>query len=120
MARNSANTDDRVNRLAFDAATSTIPARFQKVAAQHPSRVAIGSGAWQPTYAELHGASNSLANTFEASCAQDGRVALLQGVNGFLIGSILGGLIARRPVAVFNPSDPLPRLRQKPRDADPA
>lgn len=109
-------------RKAFDVSASSIPARFQQIAEQYPNQVAIGSGSWQPTYAELDSASSSLANLVDARRPlqpEGGRVALLQNLDGYLIGSVLGGLKAGRAVCVLNPSDPLPLLRSNLLDVDP-
>jgi non-ribosomal peptide synthetase component F len=91
----------------------SIPARFEQLAAVYPQCEAIGSGTWMPTYAELNREADSIAaDLFRRGGSTGGRIALLQKLDGPLIGSILGVLKAGRTVAVLNATDPLPRLRQ--------
>jgi non-ribosomal peptide synthetase component F len=105
--------------MVFDSIDSSIPARFEQIAMLYPQRVAIGSGTWQPTYAELNAAADSFASDLRARRGPGGRVALLQRLDGFLIGSILGVLKAGQVVAVLNAADPLPRLRQSLLEVEP-
>jgi amino acid adenylation domain-containing protein len=98
----------------------TICARFEQVAVLHAARTALGSGAWQPTYAELNAAANRSAHvTIAAGGAPGDRVALLLRHDTPLIASILAVLKAGRIVVVLNPSDPPARLKQIVDDAEP-
>src|SRR5579862_8989720 len=121
MAADSPRPGERVATpaMALDHVDSSLSAQFENIAERYPRRVAIGSGAWQPTYAELDAAANSLANLLRARCVPGGRVALLQKLDGFLVGSVLGVLKAGQTAATLNPSDPLARLRQGLLDVEP-
>jgi amino acid adenylation domain-containing protein len=120
MAVNRSAPAKRATGIARDAAHSSLAAQFQRIAAQYPTRVAIGTGSWQPTYAELDAVSNSLAAAIRESHEAGGRVALLQKLDGFLIGSILGVLKGGQTVVVCNASDPLPSLRRNLAEIEPA
>ncbi len=99
---------------------ASIPARFEQIAGSYAQQVAIGSGSWQPTYAELNAAADALASEVRLCCVPGSRVVLLHRLDGFLIGSILGVLKAGCVLAIFNPEDPVPRLRQNIEDVEPA
>ncbi len=90
----------------------SITERFEQIAATHSQRIAIGSGNWTPTYAELSRETDVLAADLLRRGPGGGRIAILQRLDGLLIGSILSALKAGRTVAVLNATDPLPRLRQ--------
>lgn len=97
----------------------TICERFEHVAVLHASRTALGSGAWQPTYAELNVSANRLAHAMVGLGGAPGdRVALLLRHDAPLIASILAVLKAGRIVVVLNPSDPPARLKQILDDAE--
>jgi amino acid adenylation domain-containing protein len=99
----------------------SIPARFRQMAELHPSRMALGGGAWQPTYAELDVATNRLANFLISSGGKAGdRVALLMRHDAQLIAAALAVLKAGRIVVVLNPTDPPARFKQILDDAEPS
>jgi len=112
--------DQGIPGSAHEAAGSSIPAQFELVAAIHAKRVAIGSGSWQPTYAELDAASNSLAALIHSQCALRSRIVLIEQLDGPLIGSILGVMKAGNVVVVLNANEPLPRLQEALKDLEPA
>ena len=98
----------------------SIPDRFEQIVAEHSSRTALGSGKWQPTYAELDATANRLANTLisQGGAAGD-RVALLMRHDAPLIVAMLAVLKAGRVVVVLNLGDPSARLKQVMEDAEP-
>jgi amino acid adenylation domain-containing protein len=105
----------------FSEAETSVPARFKKIAAQHPHRTALAGGAWQPTYAELDAATNRLANVLIARGAKPGdRVALLMRHDAPLIVAALAVLKAGGVVVILNPTDPPARLKEILDDAEPA
>lgn len=102
-------------------AEQTVPGRFEQIAAEHSSHQAIGTGEWQPTYAELNASANRLAQMLIACGGAPGdRVVLLLRHDAPLIASILAVLKAGRVVVVLNPGDPPARLQQILADAEPA
>lgn len=102
-------------------AEQTLPERFSQIVAQHPDRMAIGTGDWRPTYTELDATANQVANAIVARGGKIGdRVALLMRHDRPLIAAILGVLKTGRVVVVINPGDPSTRLRQTLDDAEPA
>ena len=111
--------DEAPSSISPDSVGSSIPAVFEQIAAAYPQRRAIGTGSWLPTFAELNAAADSFAGGLRARGVPGGRVALLQNLDGFLIGSVLGILKAGQVVAVLGTTDPLPRLRQNLLDLDP-
>ncbi len=91
---------------------TTIPARFEALAARMGARQAIGSGSWQATYDELNGAANRLAwMLLSRGVVRGDRVALLMRHDGPQMAAVLGVLKAGGIVVVLNPSDPPARLR---------
>jgi amino acid adenylation domain-containing protein len=101
-------------------AETSIPARFRQMAELHPSRMALGGGVWQPTYAELDIATNRFANILISNGGKAGdRAALLMRHDTSLIAAALAVLKAGRIVVVLNPTDPPMRLKQILDDAEP-
>lgn len=103
-----------------DAARS-LPELFLQQVQRHPQRLAIASGAWQPTNGELDQAATRLACAL-LSCggAAGDRVALFMAHDAPLIAAMLAVLKAGRTVVVLNPGDPPARLQQVVMDAEPA
>ncbi len=98
----------------------SIPARFEQIAILHSSRTAIGSGEWQPTYAELNAASNRLAwALLSCSGVAGDRVGLLLRQDAPLIVAMLAVLKAGKVVLVLNSTEPPVRLKQILGDAEP-
>jgi len=101
-------------------AEQSIPAFFEQVAQRYPDRTAIGSGKWQPTYAELNATANSLARELlSRGVALGERVAILMRHDAPLIAGILAVAKARGVVVVLQPNDPVTRLEQICADAEP-
>ena len=101
-------------------AEASIPARFARMAALHPSRAALGGASWQPTYAELDLAANRRAHALISRGGGVGdRVALLLRQDAPLIAAALAVLKAGRIVVVLNPADPPERLKQVLGDSEP-
>ena len=88
----------------------SIPARFEQIVARHSSRLAIGTGVWQPTYEELNAAANRLAYALSGGGGPGGRMALLMKTEGPLVAAVLAILKARGTAVVLNPTDPPARL----------
>lgn len=102
----------------LDDVEQSIPARFDRVAVRHSSRIALGSGGWQPTYAELNVTANRLAHALISQGGAKGdRVAILMQHDTPLIAVALAALKAGRVVVVLNPTDPPARLRETLEDA---
>jgi amino acid adenylation domain-containing protein len=94
-------------------ADETLPVRFERMAATHPSRIALGSSGWQPTYAELNAAANRLAHALLGRGGKQGdRVAILMRHDTPVIAAMLAALKAGRIVVVLNASDPVARLME--------
>jgi amino acid adenylation domain-containing protein len=98
----------------------SIVTRFERISALYPSRTALGSGAWQPTYAELNALANRLAHALLShSGAPADRVAVLMRHDSPLFAAVLGVLKAGRIVVTLNPTDPPIRLAQVLKEAEP-
>jgi amino acid adenylation domain-containing protein len=106
-----------VETLDFD--DSPIPA-FERVADRFPSRVAIGSDVWEPTYQELNETANRLAHRL-VSCgvASGDRVAILMSHDAMIVAAVLGILKAGSIVVALDPGDPVSRLKMLLDDAEP-
>src|SRR6516165_214458 len=80
---------------------------FERVAATFPSRIAIGSDAWEPTYRKLNETANSLANRLIACGVASGdRVAILMSYDAPMVAAVLGILKAGSIVVSLDPGDP--------------
>jgi amino acid adenylation domain-containing protein len=102
----------------FDGSLATA---FERVAATFPSRIAIGSDMWEPTYRELNDAANRLAHQLIACGVGSGdRVVILMMHDGPMVAAVLGILKAGSIVVAFDPSDPLARLKMLMEDAEPS
>ncbi len=98
----------------------SLTACFARVVAAHPTRPALGSGAWQPTYRELDAAANRLAQALIRAATPGDRVALLMDHDGPQIAASIAALKAGGIVVVLSPEDPPDRLRQTLDHAEPA
>ena len=79
----------------------TLVSMFEQQAILHSSRLALGSGDWQPSYAELNGAANYLARRLLAhGGAASERIALLMQHDSPLIAAVLSVLKSGRIVVV--------------------
>src|SRR6516225_9735604 len=92
---------------------------FERVARTFPSRIAVNSDVWEPTYRELNETANRLAHRL----ADDGseferRAAILMSSGAPMVAAALGVLKAGQTVVPLDPGDPLPRLRMLAADAE--
>jgi len=94
---------------------------FERVVAKFPSRIAVGSDVWEPTYRELNETANRLADRL-ISCgsASGDRVAILMSHDAPMVAAALGVLKAGQTVVPLDPGDPLSHLRTLAEDAEPA
>jgi amino acid adenylation domain-containing protein len=96
-------------------------AAFERVAATIPSRIALGSNLWEPTYGELNETANRLAHRLIArGVASNARIAVLMSHDAPLIAAVLGILKAGATVVALDPLDPVSRLRMLVGDAEPS
>ena len=99
----------------------SLVAAFERVAAVFPSRVALGSDTWEPTYRELNETANRLAHQLIAcGIASGDRVATLMSHDAPLVATVLGILKAGSIVVGFDPGDPRSRLKMLVEDAEPS
>jgi len=97
----------------------TLPSRFERLAAVHSFRTAVGSGAWQPTYQELNATANRVAHALlQRGGAAGDRIAVLMRHDAPLIAAVIAVLKAARIVVVLNSIDPPDRLKQLVEDAE--
>jgi amino acid adenylation domain-containing protein len=98
----------------------SLVAAFERVAATFPSRVALGSEAWEPTYRGLNETANRLAHRLIACGVASGdRVAILMSHDAPLVAAVLGILKAGSIVVALDPGDPVSRLKMLVEDAEP-
>ncbi len=97
----------------------SLPAYFERQVFLYSDRTAVGTGRWQPTYAELNTAANHLASRLLAHGTPGDRVALLMRQDTPLVAAILAVLKVGRVVVVLIPTDPPVRLGQVLEDAQP-
>ncbi len=98
----------------------SLVAAFERVVAQFPSRIAVGSDVWEPTYRGLNETANRLAYRLIACGVGSGdRVAILMSHDAPLVAAILGILKAGSIVVVLDPGEPLSRLKTLVEDAEP-
>ena len=73
----------------------TLVAAFERVSMTFPSRIALGSDVWQPTYRELNETANRLAHRLIACGAAMGdRAAILMSHDAQMVAAVLGILKA--------------------------
>src|SRR5260370_14121276 len=95
-------------------------AAFERVTATIPSRIAIGSKVWEPTYRELNETANRLAHRLIACGVASGdRIAILMSHDAPLIAAVLGALKTRSIVVALDPVDPVSRHKMLVEDAEP-
>ena len=96
-------------------------AAFERVAATFPSRIALGSDVWEPTYQGLNETANRLAHRLIACGVISGdRVAILMSHDAPLVGAVLGILKAGSIVVALDPGDPVSRVKMLVEDAEPS
>src|SRR5262249_51405687 len=94
---------------------------FERVAMRCPSRLAVASDTWQPTYRELNETANRLAHGLAAyGFESESRAAILMSHDAPMVAAALGVLKAGHTVVPFDPGDPLSYLRALAEDAEPA
>jgi non-ribosomal peptide synthetase component F len=99
----------------------SLAAAFEQVAAKFPSRTALGSDVWEPTYRELNETANRLAHRLIAcGVASEDRVAILMSHDAPLIAAVLGILKAGSIVVGLDPGDPVYRLQMLVEDSEPS
>src|SRR5262245_42708615 len=85
---------------------------FERVAATFPSRIALGSDAWQPTYRELNETANRLAHRLIACGVGLGdRTAILMAHDAPMVAAVCGTLKAGQIMVPLGSDDPVARLR---------
>ena len=99
----------------------SLVAAFERVAATFPSRIALGSDVWEPTYRGLNETANRLAHRLIACGVASGdRVAILMSHDAPLVAAVLGILKAGSIVVALDPSDPVSQLKMLVEDAEPS
>ena len=94
---------------------------FERVAATFPSRIALGSDLWEPTFQELNETANRLAHRLIASgTSPGGRAAILMAHDAPIVAAVLGILKAGLIAVPLNPDDPVSRLKTLFEDAEPS
>ena len=97
----------------------SVPSHFETIARRYPDRLAVICDTGELTYGELNLAANQLAHRLLRSGHIGDRVALLPSADSSMFAAMLAALKAGRMVAVLNPGDPVPRLRQLLVDCEP-
>jgi amino acid adenylation domain-containing protein len=99
----------------------SLVAAFERIAGTFPSRTAVGSDVWEPTYRELNETANRLAHQLIANgVVSEDRVAILMSHDAPLVAAVLGTLKAGSIVVALDPSDPVSRLKMLLEDARPS
>src|SRR5262249_18550459 len=94
---------------------------FQRVAFTFPSRIAVRSDVWEPTYRQLNEAANRLAHHLTADGSEfERRAAILMSHDAPMVAAALGVLKAGQIVVPLDPSDPLSHLGMLAEDTEPA
>ena len=94
---------------------------FERAAATFPSRIAVGSDVWEPTYRELNETANRLAHRLIAcGIASGDRVAILMSHDAPMVAAVLGILKAGSIVVGLDSGDPISRLKMLVEDAEPS
>ena len=94
---------------------------FERVATKFPSRIAVDSDVWQPTYREFNEAANRLAHRLIACGVGLGdRVAILMSHDAPMIAAIVGTLKAGQIMVPLDPGEPLSRLKMLIEDTEPS
>jgi amino acid adenylation domain-containing protein len=110
--------DDGLGVLDSD---ESLVAAFERVVTTFPSRIALGSDVWEPTYRELNETANRLAHRLIACGVAPGdRVAILMAHDAPLVAAVLGILKVGSIVVALDPGDPISRLKMLVEDAEPS
>lgn len=104
-------------KLNFD---ESLVVAFERVAMAFPSRVALGSEGWEPTYRELNETANRLAHRLIACGVGSGsRAAILMAHDAPMVSAVVAAQKAAKIVVALDPADPLTRLKTLIEDAEP-
>src|SRR6185369_11034510 len=96
-------------------------AAFDRVATAFPSRIALGSDGWEPTYRELNETANRLAHRLIARGVAPGdRVLILMSHDAPMVAAVLGALKAGQIVVPLDQGDPVARLKILVEDVEPS
>jgi non-ribosomal peptide synthetase component F len=99
----------------------SLVAAFERVVSRFPSRIALGSSVWEPTYQELNETANRLAHRLIGYGNNSGdRVAILMSHDAPMVAAVIGILKARQIVVALNPDDPVARLKMLVEDTQPS
>lgn len=79
---------------------------FDRVAAAHAARPALGAGSWRANYGELNTVANRLAHLLMRRGASGDRVAILMAHDTPLLAAVVAVIKAGRIAFVINPADP--------------
>jgi non-ribosomal peptide synthetase component F len=112
---------DRRNDVETFDFDGSLVAAFEEVVTKFPSRIALCTDVWKPTYWELNDVANTLAYRLIALSVSAGdRVAILMSHDAPLVAAVLGTLKAGLIVIVLNPEDPITRLKTLLEDGEPS
>jgi amino acid adenylation domain-containing protein len=99
----------------------SLVAAFERVAEKFPSRIAVSSDVWQPTYRELNETANRLAHRLiNFGLGLGDRSAILMSHDAPMVAAIVGSVKAGQIVVALDPGDPLSRLKVLVEDAEPS
>jgi amino acid adenylation domain-containing protein len=94
---------------------------FERAALTFPSKIALGSDVWEPTYRELNETANRLAHRLIASgVALGDRAAILMSHDTPMVAGVLAILKAGQIVVALNSDDPVSRHKMLVEDAEPS
>jgi amino acid adenylation domain-containing protein len=94
---------------------------FERAALAFPSKIALGSDVWEPTYRELNETANRLAHRLIASGVASGdRAAILMSHDAPMVAGVLAALKAGQIVIALNSDDPVSRHKMLVEDAEPS
>jgi amino acid adenylation domain-containing protein len=94
---------------------------FERVALTFPTRIALGSDPWQPTFQELNETANRLAHRLIACGVGLGdRTAIMMAHDAQMVAAVCGALKAGQIMVPLGPDDPLARLKMMVEDTEPS
>ena len=98
----------------------TLVTAFEQIVKRFPSRIAVGSDLWQPTYRELNETANRLAHRLIACGGVGDRAVILMSHDAPMVAAVLGALKAGQIVVALDPGDPSSRLNMLIEDSQPS
>src|SRR5262249_25443582 len=108
----------RIEMPDFD---ESLVAAFERAEKTFPSRIALVSDKWKPTYRELNQAANCLAHRLiVCGAGPRDRAAILMSHDTPMVAAALGVLKVGRIVVALNPGDPIAHLKMLVADAEPS